>query len=297
MNANRDPEGILGAWFDEGPTDLPDATRRAILTSLPTTPQARRGRLPRWGALPLRFPAQVAIGALVAVVAAGSLLYLLGRGPSIGTPTAAPSAVPSTTVSPTLGPSPRIAGAEVPARSQLLADGVRYVMPTFAPAFTFEGSASIRFGLDGERHAFLEWVSSRLTVLGAVRPECVFDETGAVEAVPADLVAWLEERTDITVISTTPVTLGAAEGTLIEATVHEDAFANRGAAINVFCPGVPCDFEEGGSIGYAPGDHVLLLVTIVDGEPVTAITAGPAASWVAQGPTLDAFLRSFAFPG
>ena len=45
MNANIDPEAVLTAWLDEGPTELPDATRRAILTSLSTTPQARRGLL------------------------------------------------------------------------------------------------------------------------------------------------------------------------------------------------------------------------------------------------------------
>ena len=33
MNAPRDPETVLAAWLDEGPTDLPDVTRRAILTA------------------------------------------------------------------------------------------------------------------------------------------------------------------------------------------------------------------------------------------------------------------------
>ena len=29
-NATRDPDSVLAAWLDEGPTDLPDATRRAV---------------------------------------------------------------------------------------------------------------------------------------------------------------------------------------------------------------------------------------------------------------------------
>ena len=63
-NQTRDPDSILAAWLDDGPTELPDATRRAILTALPTTPQAQRGRL--W-----RFPpmSTFARGASLLVVA------------------------------------------------------------------------------------------------------------------------------------------------------------------------------------------------------------------------------------
>ena len=67
MNANHDPESVLTTWLDEGPMDLPDATRRAILTSLPTTPQARRGLLAPW-----RFPHMNMFGRAAAVQAAGT---------------------------------------------------------------------------------------------------------------------------------------------------------------------------------------------------------------------------------
>ena len=36
MKPTRDPEVIFAAWLDEGPMDLPDATRRAILTACST---------------------------------------------------------------------------------------------------------------------------------------------------------------------------------------------------------------------------------------------------------------------
>ena len=99
--STRDPETILAAWLDEGPRDLPDATRRAILTAIPTTQQARRGLLAPWRFLPMNSTARLAIAALVAVIAVGGALYLfaprsgVGGGPS---PTPSPA---TTTPAPT----------------------------------------------------------------------------------------------------------------------------------------------------------------------------------------------------
>jgi hypothetical protein len=101
MNTTRDPKTILAAWLDEGPTDLPDETRRAILTALPTTPQARRGPFAPRRLFPMTTTARLARGALVAVIAVGGALYLFGPsrygsgGPPIATPTVNPSVAPS----------------------------------------------------------------------------------------------------------------------------------------------------------------------------------------------------------
>jgi hypothetical protein len=92
MNANNDPEMVLMAWLDEGPTDLPDVTRRAILTALPTTPQARRGLLAPWRFPTMNMFARGAAVLVVAVVAIGALA-LLGPGGGVGAPS--PSPVPS----------------------------------------------------------------------------------------------------------------------------------------------------------------------------------------------------------
>ena len=54
MTRHDDPDDILGAWFDEGPRDLPSTTRRAIITSLSTNRQSRRGLFAPW-----RFPFDV----------------------------------------------------------------------------------------------------------------------------------------------------------------------------------------------------------------------------------------------
>jgi hypothetical protein len=95
MNATRDPEAILSAWLDEGPTDLPDATRRAILTSLPTTPQARRGRLAPWRHFDMNGFGRLAAAALVVVIAIGGLFLVLRPNLGSGTPSPSPAAIPT----------------------------------------------------------------------------------------------------------------------------------------------------------------------------------------------------------
>jgi hypothetical protein len=101
MTANDRFDTTLGAWLDEGPMDLPDVTRRAILTSLPVTHQARRGLLApgRFFAMPTLSRAVALVAILV--VAAGGAALLLGRlgQPDVAAPVATPTASPSPTPS------------------------------------------------------------------------------------------------------------------------------------------------------------------------------------------------------
>ena len=93
MNVKREPEAILAAWLDEGPTDLPDVTRRAILTALPTTPQARRGRFAPWRLFPMNIYARFAGAAFVAAVVFAGVIYVANSrlGPA-ATPATSPGA-------------------------------------------------------------------------------------------------------------------------------------------------------------------------------------------------------------
>jgi hypothetical protein len=102
-NSASDPDPVLAAWLDEGPTDLPDVTRRAILAALPTTPQARRGLLAPWRS-PMNMFARGAAVLVVAVVAIGALALYAGSNGGIGglNPSPAPSPTISTPPIPTL---------------------------------------------------------------------------------------------------------------------------------------------------------------------------------------------------
>jgi len=121
MNATRDPETILDAWLDEGPTDLPDATRRAILAALPTTQQARRGPFAPWRFAFMTTTTRLAAMALVAVVAIGGAIYLIGQRPGVGGPVATPPAATGPTSGPTVAPTSTVpaASSDVPLDTSL----------------------------------------------------------------------------------------------------------------------------------------------------------------------------------
>ena len=99
MSATRNPETIVTAWLDEGPTDLPDVTRRAILTALPTTQQRRLGPLASLRLSMMIYPRFTA-AVLVTVIAVGGSMYLLGQRNPVGAPAStAPPAAPTPTPS------------------------------------------------------------------------------------------------------------------------------------------------------------------------------------------------------
>jgi hypothetical protein len=300
---NRQPfERDLRTFVSDVPEVAPRDLLESLLIELPTVSQRRRRfgvgrRFPKMS-MPLRALATVAA---VLVVALAAYTFLpkssgVGSNPSPG-PAASPTASPSPVASPEPTPTPRIAGAITVSDGATLDSGVRYVAPDFEPMFTFTGSPKLIYGLDGARHAFFG-ATTPSTDLGVVDAGSAFDESGKTIEVPSDVTAWIHARTDLDVLSTTPVELGTTSATLIEAKVHADAHTNAAGAINLFCPGAvdKCDFEEGGSIGYIPGNHVLVMVAPVAGKAVVAMATAPETSWTIVGGDAEAFLRSFQFP-
>lgn len=103
MTVHREPDQILAAWLEEGPTELPTGTRRAILTAIPTVGQRRRaalaGRAWAWRS------ANVAAGLAVLVLVLG---LIVGAG-ILGGPTPSPSLAPSPSASAAESPSSTLA--------------------------------------------------------------------------------------------------------------------------------------------------------------------------------------------
>jgi hypothetical protein len=103
MNQTREPDAIIATWLDDGPIDLPDETRRAIVVGLRTQPRARRMAI-LGGSSMSPINRLVAAAAIVLAVGGLSAFVLSNRagGPGgIANPSAAPSAVPSSSQSAT----------------------------------------------------------------------------------------------------------------------------------------------------------------------------------------------------
>jgi hypothetical protein len=113
MTAPRDPDSILSAWLDEGPTRLPESTRRAILVSTRTSHQKRHRMWVPWRTS-MNPIARFAVAAIAVVAVVGIVgLNLRGPGPGTGTgvgsvrsPTPTPTATPPASAQPSPRPSP-----------------------------------------------------------------------------------------------------------------------------------------------------------------------------------------------
>ena len=69
MSATPDPDAILAAWTEEGPTRLPEVTRRAIAVTTRTTRQSRPSRTP-WRYPTMNGSSRIALGALAVATTA-----------------------------------------------------------------------------------------------------------------------------------------------------------------------------------------------------------------------------------
>jgi hypothetical protein len=93
MKVMRDPDAIIGAWLEDGPTQLPDATRRSIVAVVRTADQRRRTGLWDLSHLPVGFRLAIAAAVMFAAIAGGALLLRGATQSDVGG--AAPSATPS----------------------------------------------------------------------------------------------------------------------------------------------------------------------------------------------------------
>jgi hypothetical protein len=110
MNAPRDPDLILADWLDDGPTRLPDQTRRAIEVGLRSTTQRRSIIGWPWRSDLMNPTLKIAAGATAMVLVAAVGLSILAPAGGIGGPP--PS--PSPTASPTPSATPAAAAGTVP---------------------------------------------------------------------------------------------------------------------------------------------------------------------------------------
>jgi len=233
------------------------------------------------------------VATIAVVVVAG--LAILGSRPSVGGPAATPTPSPTqAAAASTPQPTSRAAGAILAPDGTDLVAGTRYSTGHFVPVFTFAGQEGWRYLADGQTYA---WFEHALSGIGSiVVPRMLFAVGGATEAVPADLVAWFQARTDLDLQPPKAITLGGRPATLLEGVVNATAVANGGGAINIACPKAVCAFEDGGSLGVDPDSHFEIVVVDVDGQPVIIAVGTRAAPWSEVASNYDAFIRSFEFP-
>ncbi|HEX8026724.1 MAG TPA: hypothetical protein VF484_11025 [Candidatus Limnocylindrales bacterium] len=129
MTTRRDLELVVSAWLDEGPTDLPPTTRRAILAAVPTIRRRRAGVLGLVGSGPApsgRGWAELATAAVILAVALGLMLGVGLLGTVRPSPSPNPSAPPSASAPATPLPTGRAAGPTPFGSATLLSSAVNH---------------------------------------------------------------------------------------------------------------------------------------------------------------------------
>ena len=299
MTTPRDPDQILAAWLDEGPSALPEPTRRAISVNTRTTTQRRP---PIW--MPQRRTsmntyARWAVAAIAIVLAVGGAAYFLAPaggqvgGPPIASPTSSPTPSPRATASPlpTVAPSPSPSilgngefvypGTYIPAFDPRLTFTIdREVQHHCAPGFQCRGS------IDVNQPAWLalEFGQPRIEI-DFVRVDKVNDpaHAGRLMDPPGDLAGWIASRPGLTV-STPPktVTVGGLPATQVDVTV---------GAKDVSLGPIPGETAIGLGLGAQSTDRCIVVAVGGHQVLITLSAQDPfAASMVELQPLVDSIV-------
>ena len=297
MTVKRDPDAILAAWLEEGPTALPEPTRRAIAVTTRSTTQRRH---PFWvprGRPVMNIHARWAVAAIAVVLAIGGAAYFLapGGGQVGGPPTTAPSPAASTSVIATATP----AGTPSPSAFLLAKEGFIYPgtwAPTFDPAFAFTIDREVehqcapgfacRGSIDVNQPAWLglEFGTPKIEA-NIFRIDKLNDQAGSSSLIdpPADLAGWITRLPGVTVLATPKaVSVGGLPGTQLDI---------RGGSKDVTIGPIPGVTEFGFGIGANTTGR--LIVVPVRGHQIVIVLKGPepfAASMDELKPLVDSIV-------
>ena len=227
MTVKRDSDAILAAWLEEGPTALPEPSRRAIAVTTRTTTQRRH---PIWvprGRPLMNTYARWAVAAIAVVLAIGGAAYFLApAGGQVGGPPNATSSAASSSSSPAPTVLPSASAATLP-NSEFVYPG-RYV-PAFDPGFTFTINREVQhncapgFKCRGSVDANLPgWVGLEFGLprieMNVIRVDKVHDPANPGQLIdpPQDLAGGIASRPDLTVLTQKPVTVGGLAATQLD---------------------------------------------------------------------------------
>lgn len=204
MNDRSDIDRVLGHWFEDGPDTMPDRVVDVVAHRISLRPQRRSRRLLWRSPMSPAFKYVLAAAAVLVVAVVG--YNLLPRGAPVGGPPATVTPAPTETSSaPTPSPVPGFVDASafgVPLTLTLSGDWtLAVIQPTNLELF-WKGPEHVDLGF----HPL-----SQVTLPGATT-------TDPWIPVPADFVAWVQERPEFTDFQTPrPVTVGGRAGTEIDA--------------------------------------------------------------------------------
>ena len=325
MNTGLDIERVLDIWLEDGPHTIAERVVDDALRTVERTEQQRGWRsIVRVPArpIPLRLAAYMALvlalalGAAVIAGVLGGHVFLpqpiTTASPPPSSPVASAAARPSATPVLRASKPPRPAGATLLLMGNPMTAGQTYTTLSFEPAFTIGGADGWQVPLpapgggrlEGPAHAYFFGGQPSgnpllMPTLSIIRPAQVITEGGAAtERAPADLLAWLQTRTDLSLGEPRQVRIGELTGTAVEGTVRTGAATNSVGAINLVCSSdnAACGWTNGEEVGVGPGQRFRFVSLDVRGQTVLLVAGDDARAWNADLPTIERLMNSLTFP-
>jgi hypothetical protein len=309
MTGHVDTERILDAFLAPAHDQLPERVLEASLADITRTPQRRALRVPwRLPYMPaLTRTTGFATVALVAVVAAGGLLYLNAKGPSgPGAQASAPATVPTPTAT---GPSPTPKSTYPPLQDGRNEPGVYTVQLalaraplrvtlTLTDAWDWFGEGLIPVGPGPGAPGGLAIVFFDVASLNG--DPCHWrgpgDDVDAGSTV-ADLVAALEAQTAYTASDPVNVTIGGYSGQRIDITAPTEPFPTQDPVAPACDDGVmrlwnTHDAGEDDLYVQGPANRWQANILDVEGKRVVVVAHDFPGTKAADRARLDAVLAS-----
>jgi len=206
MTPDRDLERLLDEWFGEGPREVSDRVIEQVGDRIDRQSQRPAWRL-RWRDPQVNLNLRWAAAAAVLVVAIFAGARVLGPTPN--------SAAGGPSPTPTLSPTP----ISSPSPSSSASSNVVHAT-TFGVPLTLTLSGGWTYGMSEPNNLELFWDGTNVDL--GFHPLSKVTLPGATVAdpwipVPADFVAWVQQRPEFTAFQTRPVTVGGRSGTEIDA--------------------------------------------------------------------------------
>jgi len=202
MNDRLDIDRVLGHWFEDGPTAMPDRVVDVVARRIRLRPQRRAWRFLRRP--PMRTPIAYGLAAAAVLVVAVVGFNLLPKSPSYGGPLTTATPAPTET---SAGPSPSPASTVVDASA-------------FGVPLTLTASGGWTIYAIERTNLGMSWGANRVDL--GFHPISAVTLPGETSLdpwipVPADFVGWITARPEYTAIQTRPVTVGGRSGTEVDA--------------------------------------------------------------------------------
>lgn len=283
--SNRTFERAVLDWLEDGSDRTPRPAIDAVLLAVKTTPQERDLRIP-WRSLQMSVLSRataVATAAVLVVAGAGGAIYLSSN--QAGGPGGSPAAIPSPTQGPTAAPTSASTATRV--RMQVQGDPASWTVVGVPAGWLGAGGWALTGSIGPAGPKGIGVVAT-----GAVNvPSDPCDAVGAVSdsRSPADVVAALQRRDDLTVSRPIAASLGGYSGLQVDVEFPNDLSRCGTDAYLIFAEPDGSGFQAQG-----PSNRMRIWVLDVDGRPVVflvqSFAATPAADMAAAQRIVDSIV-------